>query len=244
MLSKWYELKPKAVELRKRGLSLKAIETRLSIPRSTLSGWLKDVVLSKSQKEKLLKNWKDGLIRARQKAVVWHNAQKNLRLEKARSEAQATLENLDLKNDSIVDLALAMLYWGEGRKGNAVTSLGNSDPLILRFFVAVLGRNYGIDARQIKGELHLRADQDASAMKRYWAKELGLPLENFMSVSFDKRTIGSPTYPDYKGVCILRCGSVAIQRKLVYLSEQFCERISAETDRNSGAVSSVGRASA
>lgn len=240
MKSRWYDLKPKALDLRKRGLSLKTIETRLSIPRSTLSGWFRDVTLSKSKKKKLLKNWRDGLVRARKKAVIWHNAQKNVRLERARFEADKVLKNLDLKNDSIVDLALAMLYLGEGRKGNVVTSLGNSHPLILKFFVTALVRNYGIDAKQIKAELHLRADQNAATMKRYWSKELSLPLDNFMSVSFDQRTAGSKTYPTYKGVCILRCGSVAIQRKLLYLSEQFCEQISAE----SGAVSSVGRASA
>ena len=46
MRSKWFELKPDAIKLRKKGLSIREIELRLGIPRSTLSGWLKDIKLS------------------------------------------------------------------------------------------------------------------------------------------------------------------------------------------------------
>jgi len=38
MKSKWYELKPDAIKLRKKGFSIGKIERRLGIPRSTLSG--------------------------------------------------------------------------------------------------------------------------------------------------------------------------------------------------------------
>lgn len=85
---------------------------------------------------------------------------------------------------------------------------------------------YGVEREKIKCELHLRADQNPVSMKKYWAEELGLPLLNFKSVSLDKRTEGSPTYPSYKGVCVVRCGYVALQRKLVYLSQIFCDRVS------------------
>jgi len=63
-------------------------------------------------------------------------------------------------------------------------------------------------------------------MKKYWSKELNAPVERFGKVSIDKRTLGKPTYPDYKGVCVVDCGNVAIQRKLVYISKKFCQKIS------------------
>ena len=52
-----------------------------------------------------------------------------------------------------------------------------------------------------------------------------VPINNFKSVSFDKRTQGKPTYLNYKGVCIVKCGRVAIQRKLIYLSRVYCTEI-------------------
>jgi len=72
-------------------------------------------------------------------------------------------------------------------------------------------------------------DQDADMLKEYWSKELKIPIERFKYVAFDKRSIGKPTYERYKGVCVITCGNIAIQRKLIYLYTLFCEKI-AELD--------------
>ena len=65
MISKWFELKDEAISLRKKGKSIRNIEERLKIPRSTLSGWLKNIELSKSQKKVLDKKWREALVLAR-----------------------------------------------------------------------------------------------------------------------------------------------------------------------------------
>jgi hypothetical protein len=165
------------------------------------------------------------LVKAREKAVIWHNKQEENRLRLAEAEADKTLEQINLPHGSVSELALAMLYLGEGFKKSLDTGIGNSDPTILRFFVAMLLNFYRVEKNKITCQLHLRADQDPNMIKKYWSEKLGLPLAAFQAVSQDKRTKGRPTYPDYKGVCIVRCGHVAIQRKLVYLSKKFCERI-------------------
>lgn len=97
--------------------------------------------------------------------------------------------------------------------------------MILKFFIAGLRTVYKIHKSKIRGELHLRADQDPDDLKRYWSQELDLPLENFKYVSIDKRTQGSKTYSTYKGVCDIRCGSSEIQRRLMFLSEFFCKKV-------------------
>ena len=128
MTSKWYELKDSAIKLRQRGFSIGEIERRLGIPRSTLSGWLKNIKLTAEQKEKLLQKWKNGLIKARQGAVVWHNAQKAERIKEAEKSAKETLKNINLNDKNILELALAFLYLGEGSKNNPETALGSSIP--------------------------------------------------------------------------------------------------------------------
>ena len=225
MKSKWFGLKVRAVILRKSGKSIRYIEGVLGIPRSTLSGWFRDITLSKEQKKILDKNWKRALISARKKATIWHNEQKEKRLVEAQPQAHTTLRGLSMSSSDILDLALAMLYLGEGFKKSNTTGIGNSDPLILKFFIAVLKKNYALPLEKMKCELHLRADQDPLKMKKYWAKELKIPIKNFTSASIDKRTRGSATYSSYKGVCIVRCGTVSIQRKLLYLSKLFCEGV-------------------
>jgi hypothetical protein len=224
MKSKWFHLKDRAILLRKKGYSIRTIELRLGIPRSTLSGWLKDVPLTSSQRRKLRTEWNKSLKKARAEAVKWHNKQKEDRIELARLQAIKTLERLP-KNPAIRELALAFLYLGEGAKRDRSTTLGNSNPMILRFFISVLQSDFGIPEDKFACWLHLRADQNPDDMICYWAKELSLPKKNFRSCAIDERTKGLPTYPHYKGVCIISCGNIAVQRKLLYLSNMFCDQI-------------------
>ena len=225
MQSKWKHLKESAVASRKAGNSIKQIEKTFGIPRSTLSHWCRNILLSRRQEAILQRNWRKALMNARTKAVLWHNNQKINRLETARREAAETLSLIDFTKKEIVEVILAMLYLGEGFKKSTQTGIGNSDPLILRLFISTLIHVYKVEIEKITCYLHLRADQDEDKMKIFWSKELGIPLENFRKSSLDKRTLGKKTYSNYKGVCIVRCGNVAIQRKLVYLSRQCCEKI-------------------
>lgn len=234
MQSKWFESKGNALRLRKQGLSLRAIEQKLGVPKSTLSGWFKNVNLSTQQRKKLFENWQDGLVKARKHSALWHNHQKQKRLEKAQMEASQVLGSLDLKSIHLQELALAILYLGEGKKASEETSLGSSDPLILKFFLELLKSLYKIDLKRVHCALFLRADQDEAVLKCFWADALNLSIETFTRVYKDKRTIGSQTYPHYKGVCSVGYGDVSIKRRLMFLSQMFCKKTI------EGACSSVG----
>ena len=225
MKSKWCELKESAIKLRKRGFSIRKIEQHLKVPRSTLSGWFKNVELSVRQREKLHNDWKNALIKARKKAVLWHNAQKEGRLLEAKNQAMETLRQINKDDKNILELTLAILYLGEGSKKNIETALGSSDPLILKFFISTLRAIYNFNVEKVNCELYLRADQNVEDIKNFWSKTLKLPRCCFKSTSIDMRTLGSKTYPNYKGVCNIRCGSVAIKRKLLYLGEAFLKNI-------------------
>ncbi len=224
MKSKWYEYKEAAIALRKTGMSMTVIERKLGIPRSTLSGWFKDIMLTEEQRTRLMKNSHDGWKKARQSAVEAHRQAKLERLATAKRAAQETLGCIDLNSPAILDLAFAMLYLGEGAKSGG-TSIASSDPTILKFVIIVLHKNYGLKSEDIRCDLHLRMDQDAEALKLYWSKELNLPLSRFKYVAFDKRSTGKATYEHYKGVCVISCGRVDIQRKIMYLYTLFCEQI-------------------
>jgi hypothetical protein len=223
MHSRWFHLKSKAISLRKQGKSIRDIEKILGIPRSTLSGWFKDVKLTASKYKLLETKNKKSLINARKLAVVWHNKQKINRLKSAENEAEIALSKINISKENI-ELALALLYLGEGFKKSPRTGMGNSDPLILKFFLRIMLAIYKIDIQKIRFELHIRADQNPEVLKKYWAKELNAPIHGFKSVSIDKRTVGKTTYNDYKGVCVIDCGNIAIQRKLVYIGKKFCEK--------------------
>jgi hypothetical protein len=223
MISRWSDLKPKAIALRRQGNSIGSIEEMLGIPRSTLSGWFRSVPLTEKQKVNLKERWVQGLIKARVKAVEWHNGQKEDRIEQAAQSAAKVLEDIP-DDEATLELALAFLYLGEGAKTNSQTALGSSDPRIAKFFVRAMRKIYDMPVKNIRCYLHLRADQDIEKMKRYWSQELQLPLANFGKASIDRRTEGRPTYAHYKGVCLINCGRVDIQRRLMYIANSFCDK--------------------
>lgn len=172
---------------------------------------------------KVNENSRDGWEKARIKAVESHRAQKALRLLEAKQSAQNTLNKLELSSP-VLDLAFAMLYLGEGTKVGK-TSIASSDSKILKFVLVVLKLNYDISPEMVRCELHLRADQDHVKTKEYWSNELKIPMDRFNQVSVDKRSQGRPTYDHYKGVCVINCGPIAIQRKLINLYNLFCDKV-------------------
>ena len=217
-------MKEQAMALRKRGTSIGVIERLWGIPRSTLSGWFRGIKLTDKQRLKIENKASKIMSDARKKAVLWHNRQKETHMLEAEKRAVLTLSKLDIKDKSILELALAFLYMGEGAKTD-LTSMGNSNPLVLKFFIRCLNLLYGIENNDLKCNIHIRSDQNSEHLKNYWSRELKIPARNFGACLVDKRAIKSKTYPHYKGVCVVRAGKVAIQRKLIFLSNEFCDKI-------------------
>lgn len=237
MYGQWSHLKNDALRLRRRGASLRDVEDKLGIAKSTLSHWFRDVQLSAQSRERLRKRANRSLFAARKEAVKWHNNQREERIATALEDAVTTLKKIKTENKEIMELALAMLYLGEGSKTNSQTCMGNSNPRILKFFIQSIHAIYHVPITAFRCNLHLRADQNPDQLKRYWARVLELPVTNFGKPLIDHRTVGRPTYSHYKGVCTISCGRVAIQRKLMYIADVFCDRA-----HKTWAVSSPGRA--
>ena len=213
-----------AVNLRKKGYSLRKISNELGVPKSTLSGWLKNVVLTEIQKKSLLKKWRLSLIKARKRAAEWHRLEKIKRVDNIKKLAVEFVDKINLHDKNITKLAIAILYLGEGTK-NERTAMTNSDPLILKSFVEGLVNCFSVERNEIKCTLHLRADQNLKEIKKFWSKSLRVPIKNFIYTYVDKRTNTTKTYFHYKGVCTVRYGNIEIQRELLNISREFCNRI-------------------
>lgn len=223
MKSKWFDYKEDVINLRKKGVSMTVIEREFGIPRSTLSGWLKNVPLTEAQRTKLMKNKHDGWKKARENAVISKNIAKAKRLNHAKKQALDTFSSLPKESLAVLELALAMLYLGEGAKNHS-TSLGNSDANILRFFLSSLEKLYELDRNNFRYDLHLRHDQDENLMRNYWAESLHVSPEKINYIVKDERTIGRPTRDDYKGVCLVNVRDISIQRRLKALYTIYCSK--------------------
>lgn len=218
-------IKRAAFTMRRRGVSIRDIEKRLFVNKSTLSYWFRNLKLHPHYQKRMKERHHKTLVKARLEAVKWHNAQKAARIKQAAVDAMHTLSRIDCNDNAVAELALSLLYLGEGMKKSEGTAMGNSDPMILQLFVNMLERLYKVPRTDMKCEIHIRADQNPRHVIRYWSVTLRIPKRNFGKPSIDLRTSGKPTYPDYKGVCVVRCARVAIQRKLVYIANAFCKEI-------------------
>jgi len=223
MESRFLSLKSRATSLRKRGLSVRYIENKLGIPRSTLSGWFKDIKLSKGQRKKLFNAWKNGLSNAREKAVLWHKEDGDKRRNKVRQEVENFVSGINF-DKKIGELILSAFYSAEGGKKENCFVLANSNQEILKGIINLLRFIYKIDEAKFRCCLHLRKDQNDEELKKFWSKILNIPETKFLKTQFDKRTI-KKTYDHYKGVCVLIYYDMALQRRILYLGDNIVKII-------------------
>src|SRR3989344_8755115 len=172
-MKKNYELlKNQAQSLRKTGKSYGDIASKLAVPKSTLSLWLRDFPLSQEQKTKLY-------TKQIQILTLGPNSQRQRRireinaiLEKAKGEIQFPL------SDQTLLLMGAALYWGEGSKGNKM-QVTNSDPALILFTIRWIEKVFGISSRELKAKLNIYPQQNELLIKKFWSSLTGIPIKNF-----------------------------------------------------------------
>jgi hypothetical protein len=175
----------KAIALRLKGKSYSEIKTLLGIGKGTLSVWLREYPLSE---ERLIKLRDRNPIRIER---FRNTMQKKRDIRQAEVYAKIAKEIGNLSKRELF-LAGLFLYWAEGTKTTRYTvALTNTDPSMLRFFIAWL-RLLGIDMKRVQARLHLYNDMDIASQIKFWSKEIGIPTARFhhtyvKKVLFDKR---------------------------------------------------------
>ena len=210
-------LKHKARELRAEGKAYFEIaeELGLRIPKSTLCGWCKDVVMPDGYAPGLRKAELERLVKARAMSREFY-ADRRLAREEAARIRNAAIVPLASTSEG-AKLLLAALYWAEGsknRRGDLV--LGNSDPAMIALFISLLKRCYPIEGGKFRGRLQCRADQDIAELERYWVGISGIPYAQLYPTFVDSRSRGRRTKKlDYKGVFVVNYFSADVSHDLI-----------------------------
>ncbi len=178
-------VRQKAVRLRDKGYSYSEISAALGIPKSTLSGWLKNILLSGAAQERLQKRYKisrDILVERNKRQTV-------IARERAQETHGAAMLNIGTLTKRERMLVGAALYWGEGykrlvvkdgfeRTGHGI-SFTNADPDMVRFFVGFCRDILDIPTEKFSLCVRLYDRKDDIEAKKYWAEMTGLPMKNF-----------------------------------------------------------------
>jgi len=211
-------LKNKAISLRKLGFTYTTINRRLGVPKATMSGWFKGLLLNEKAQNLLMDRRRKHLEEVRVKALKV--------LKSKRDDAQTDLVNKVTKEykNLVLDkrakeLLLVTLYLGEGFKNRSILGLGNANPKIVQFYLNLLKDVYKIDNNKFRCFLHLRMDQKADDEVEYWSNELKLPKSIFRKTQFDRRTSGSKTWEGYHGVCTVCYYDAKLEKRVTFLQQ-------------------------
>ncbi len=172
-----------AIKLRIQGKSYSQISGELKVPKSTLSLWLKDVLLTETAKNK---------IQSRIKSTSLEKLIKRNKSRPALVEAQhqtirkaAEIESKKYFKDPLFVAGLA-LYWGEGYKRGAEGSkwksidFTNSDPEMIKVMTNFFVKFFDISPEELKAQIQLHDSSKTTKVVKYWSQITGIPANNFI----------------------------------------------------------------
>lgn len=158
--------KIEAIKLRKLGRSYNEILKEVSIAKSTLSVWLKDIWVAKKQTQRLTLKRK----LAQQKA---HETCRNNRIVKESGiieKAKSEIQSISRKELWLIG---AILYWAEGSKQKAHNvsqrvSFGNSDPNMILLFVRWAKEICKCAKDDFIYSLYIHKNADKDKAEKFW----------------------------------------------------------------------------
>lgn len=224
------EEKKRAIRLRKRGMTYSGILDLIPVAKSTLAIWLKEVKLSKSQKQKFtlakkLSSLRGGQARRKQRILK----QKNIFIE-----ARTKIKKLSKYDFFLIGIAL---YWAEGTKekeyrpGSQI-AFSNMDPKMIILFLKWLNKICKIPKDMIGFEImvHESHKNRLKEISRFWSKTTGFPKNSFSKVylkrSKIKKTNRKNTGEKYHGVLKIKVRkSSDLVRKIASWSERIFEEV-------------------
>lgn len=170
----------KALNLRLKGKSYGEIKKTLGVPKSTLSGWFKDLELPASAQEILKEKDRKGRTH-----LVEYNKRRTRRiqiknyktLESHKKQIQA-LSKYELK------LVGSVLYWAEGHNKD-VTGKGhevcftNSDSDMIKLYLRFLREIICVPEDKLRADIHIYPSINKEKALRFWVGATNIPREQF-----------------------------------------------------------------
>lgn len=187
------KLREKAVQLRvDKQMSYTEIRRKLGVPKSTLSGWLRDYPISEDRILELRRNgWKKGEA-SRER---FRNTMRKRKEKLAQHAYKQEFQQLQDMGNNALYVAGLMLYAAEGAKKDLYKiSLANTDPAIIMFFIAWLRTFFGIKKDDMKFQLHLYENMNIKKETAFWVKTLGISSRQLYKTQIRKLQKNSFTY--------------------------------------------------
>lgn len=175
------EIKEKAIAYRKKGYSYSMIPRllNLSLSKSTLSNWLRDIPFSPN------KEVTERINKALLKSAQFKHHQKRRNIRNMRILAQKDLGKISHRDLWFLGIGL---YLGEGTKIRESIRIINSDPDIIKLAIKWFYDVCGLKTKNIRIAIHIYPDNNIQKTIDFWSKITGVPKKQFGKTQIDVRT--------------------------------------------------------
>lgn len=178
--------KEKAIALRREGKTYSEILKVVSVAKSTLTIWFKEVNLAKSQVQRIT----EKRIAGQKKGAEARRTQRITSSAEIFEKAEREIGVLSPREFWLMGV---MLYWAEGSKEKEFRVGGrlqfsNTDPYMIIMFVSWLFITFDLTINDIVFEIyiHITYKDRIEGVKQYWSDITKFPLENFNTVYYKR----------------------------------------------------------
>ena len=212
-MKKLWQSKEEARRLRKLGWIYPEIQSKVSVHKTTLSKWCRDIKLTPKQIKSRGRRYANGL-----KGAKANYLKRQREIEKIQKEAEKEIRSLTPYEFKITGTAL---YWGEGNKSQGL-AFSNSDPELVKFMMKWFREICQVPNKKIRAYLYLHTGQDEEKMKKYWSKITKIPLNQFNKTIFKQEGSASRKYSQdqYKGTIKIQIFDEDLKHKILTWIEQ------------------------
>ena len=216
------EIKDKARNFRKSGLSYGEISRNLGIARSTLFEWISDIKRPgfSTEAERLKHLGKIRILAA--KAI---REKRKRRLEDIQKKVLDEIQDFPLEDPGYLKSLLSMLYWAEGSKGRGTVAFANTDPELSRLFLTLLRKCCPIDETKLRVRLHLHYYHPIKKTRNFWSEILDIPLHRFGKIYIKKRSQTKRFRKNFAGICFIKYHSEDLRFELLERGKLVARRL-------------------
>lgn len=143
--------------------------------KASVSFWTRDIVLSRSQRNKMSKRGRsvESIERRRISRLSNVNKKRKEIIENAKKDFEA----LSLRELKLIG---AMIYWGEGGKtGYWSVRLANSDPLIIKVMMRFFREVCSVPDDKFRAHIHTFENANVENTENYWSELTDIPRKQF-----------------------------------------------------------------
>ena len=167
--------KEKARALRKKGYSINQIVKEAGLTKASVSVWVRDIILTKKQRQGLSERGRSVESVERRKASRLFN--ENNRRQKIIDNAKKDFTSINLEQLKLIGI---ILYLGEGGKtSRGMARLANSDPLVIKIMMRFFREICSVPDNKFRASIHTFTNADVYKTEKYWSKVSGIPRNQF-----------------------------------------------------------------